>query len=105
MHEGQFVTYIVASHNLALYIGITQDLEKRVFEHKLGLCETFTAIHNCDRLVWFESFPDPHAAIRREKQLKGWTRARKLALIQERNPTCMDLSESWYTVDLPEWVN
>ena len=97
MHEGNFFTYIVASRNLVLYIGITRDLQKRIFEHKLKLLAGFTLTHDCNRLVWFESFPDPQAAIRREKQLKSWTRTKKIALIKRTNPTWMDLSETWYT--------
>jgi putative endonuclease len=94
MHEGNNFTYIVASRSLTLYIGMTRDLEKRVFEHKHKLHEGFTATYNCDRLVWFESFDSPGGAIRREKQLKGWTRKKKIALITAKNPTWIDLSET-----------
>ena len=83
MHEGSYFTYIVASRSLTLYIGVTGDLRKRLFEHKRKLHEGFTATYNCDRLVWFERFVDPGNAIAREKQLKGWTRAKKIALIRK----------------------
>jgi putative endonuclease len=104
MHEGNFFTYVVASRSLTLCIGITRDLEKRVFEHKCKLYEGFTATYNFDRLVWFESFADPRTAIRREKQLKGWTRAKKMALIKKMNPTWIDLSERWYTPEQLAWM-
>jgi putative endonuclease len=76
---------------------MTGDLDKRVFEHKMKLHEGFSANYNCNRLVWFERYAHAGAAIAREKQLKGWTRAKKIALIKESNPTWVDLSEKWYT--------
>lgn len=104
MHELYYYTYIVASRSLTLYIGMTRDLEKRVFEHKGKLHEGFSATYNCDRLVWFERFMGPQAAIAREKQLKGWTRAKKIALIRRSNPTWIDLSEEWYTPEQRVWL-
>jgi putative endonuclease len=104
MHEGCYFTYIVASRSLTLYIGITGDLRKRVFEHKRKLHEGFSATYNCNRLVWFERFNGPRAAIAREKQLKGWTRTKKIALIVSANPTWIDLSESWYTPEELTWM-
>ncbi len=104
MHEGNYFTYIVASRSLTLYIGITRDLEKRVFEHKRKLYEGFTSTYNCNRLVWFEGFADPRGAIRREKQLKGWTRSKKIALIKMTNPTWVDLSETWYSAEQLTWT-
>jgi putative endonuclease len=97
MNEGCYFTYIVASRSRTLYIGITGNLRKRVFEHKRKLHEGFSATYNCNRLVWFERFVGPNAAIAREKQLKGWTRAKKIALIASANPTWIDLSQKWYT--------
>ena len=104
MHTGGFYTYIVGSRSLTFYIGMTRDLEKRVFEHKCKLFEGFTATYNCDRLVWFESFGDPSSAIAREKQLKGWTRTKKIALIKRTNPTWIDLSEKWWTPEQLVWM-
>jgi putative endonuclease len=104
MHEGNYFTYIVASRGLTLYIGVTRDLEKRVFEHKRKLYEGFTATYNCNRLVWFDRFADPQNAIRREKQLKGWKRKKKIALITAKNPTWIDLSETWYTAEQLTWT-
>ncbi len=97
MERRVYFAYIVASRSLTLYIGMTGNLHKRVLEHKLKLHAGFSAVYNCDRLVWFERFEGPSAAIAREKQLKGWTRAKKIALIVRENPAWIDLSERWYT--------
>ena len=104
MHEGYFYTYIVASRSLTLYIGMTGDLEKRVFEHKVKLREGFSSRFNCNRLVWFERFVDPSNAIARENQLKRWRRDKKVALITKSNPTWVDLSEGWFTAEQLMWM-
>ena len=104
MDEELYFTYIAASRSLTLYIGVTSSLQKRMFEHKRKLHEGFTATYNCNRLVWFERFVDPSNAIAREKQLKGWTRAKKIALIKKTNPTWIDLSEKWYTPEELIWT-
>jgi putative endonuclease len=85
----------MASPSRTLYIGVTNNLERRVYEHQHKLNEGFTKRYNITRLVWFESTPNVEAAITREKQLKGWLRARKIALINEMNPDWRDLSEEW----------
>ena len=92
MREGDYFTYIVASRSRTLYIGITNNLVLRMHQHKQKLHVGFTAKYNCHRLVWFERFDGPIRAIAREKQLKGWTRAKKIALIEKANPTWEDLS-------------
>ena len=99
MDEKVYCTYIVASRSHTLYIGVTGDLLKRVFQHKQKTYEGFSAKYNCNRLVWFERFMGPTGAIAREKQLKGWIRAKKIALIEKSNPTWSDLSEGWYGID------
>ena len=99
MQENVYCTYIVASRSHTLYIGVTGDLSKRVFEHKQRKHEGFSAKYNCNRLIWFERHMSPEGAIAREKQLKGWIRAKKIALIEKSNPTWNDLSEGWYAVD------
>ncbi len=104
MHEGYYYTYIVASRSLTLYIGMTGDLEKRVFEHKVKLREGFSSKFNCNRLVWFERYVDPSNAIAREKQLKRWRREKKIALITKDNPTWVDLSEKWYSAEQTAWM-
>jgi len=99
MREGSYFTYIVASRSHTLYVGMTGDLHKRVFEHKGGAYGGFSSRYNCNRLVWFESFDDPRDAIDREKQLKGWRREKKIGLIEKANPTWQDLSAGWYDLD------
>lgn len=101
MDEKVYFTYIVASRSRTLYIGFTGDLYLRVLQHKRKLYEGFSANYHCNRLVWFERFIVPTSAIAREKQLKGWLRAKKIALIEKANPTWEDLSAGWYT---QEWL-
>jgi putative endonuclease len=76
-------------------VGVTNNLDRRVFEHKQKLIEGFTRKYDCDRLVWHEQWTFAQHAIHREKQLKGWTRARKIALIEEMNPRWTDLADGW----------
>ena len=90
-----FYVYIMASDHRTLYTGVTNDLEKRLFEHREGVTKGFTKKYNVHRLVYFEETEDPLAAIVREKQIKGWSRAKKVALIEGRNPQWEDLSASW----------
>ena len=72
-----------------------QQLEKRVWQHKNGFYEGFTSKYKLDRLVWYETWGNPGSAIRREKQIKGWKRTRKIALIVAMNPEWRDLSQEW----------
>ena len=88
-------TYITASRRRTLYIGVTNDLARRIYKHRNGLTPGFTRQYNVDRLVYFEPADSPISAIAREKQIKGWVRRRKIALIEESNPNWRDLSESW----------
>ncbi|HEX4155568.1 MAG TPA: GIY-YIG nuclease family protein [Acidobacteriaceae bacterium] len=94
---GEYVyVYILASSLKRLYIGVTSELEKRIWKHKNRVHpESFTARYRIDRLVYFERFGNVQAAIAREKELKGWLRVRKIALIVAENPTWRDLSEDW----------
>lgn len=87
-----YYIYIMASRSRVLYIGVTNDLARRVNEHKQSLIAGFTQTYRVTRLVYFEQFGDIRDAIAREKQIKGWVRARKLNLIEARNPTWEDLS-------------
>ena len=80
MHDGSYFTYIMASRSHTLYIGVTGDLRKRVFQHKWKEHDGFTTRYNCDRLVWFERHQDVRNAIAREKELKGRRRSKKIAL-------------------------
>jgi len=99
MQEHLYFTYIVASRSHTLYIGVTSNLHKRIFEHKWKEHPGFTESYNCDRLVWFESHQEVAKAITREKQLKGWRRDKKIALIEMANPAWLDLSRDWYDVE------
>jgi putative endonuclease len=93
--EREYFVYILASRSRVLYVGVTNDLERRLFEHKRKLIKGFTCKYDVDRLVYFESTPDVFAAITREKEIKGWRRSRKAALIESSNPHWMDLSLDW----------
>ena len=88
-----YYVYIMASRSRVLYTGVTNDLARRVHEHKRSLIPGFTSIYRVTRLVYFEEFTDVHDAIAREKQIKGWVRARKIRLIEQHNPTWEDRAE------------
>ena len=92
-----YTVYIIASKSRVIYIGMTNDLGRRVFEHKKGLLDGFSRQYRCHRLVYFESFDDVNNAINREKQIKRWRREKKVWLIERRNPTCEDLAAEWFT--------
>ena len=92
----RYYVYIVASLSGTLYIGITSNLERRMVEHKEGLVSGFTKQYGVTRLVYFEVYSDVHNAIRREKQLKGWRREKKIALIRAKNPSWKDLAKAWW---------
>ena len=79
-----------------LYIGVTNDLVRRMYEHKRKLKHGFSSRYNLSRLVYFEAFGDPYNAIVREKQLKGWLRVRKVALTERENREWNDLAALWY---------
>jgi putative endonuclease len=95
MPDRQFAVYILASRsNGTLYIGVTSNLLRRVWEHKEGFVEGFTKEHGVTRLVWFEPHENAGVAITREKQLKKWNRAWKIRLIEEMNPYWNDLYDA-----------
>ena len=91
----QYFVYILASPSRTLYTGVTNNLARRVYEHKHKLIPGFTSRYNVGLLVYFETFHTPQEAIAREKQIKGWVRRKKVALIEENNPSWEDLSEAW----------
>ena len=95
MKEHHYWVYIMASRSHNLYTGVTNNLGRRVRQHKSHEFEGFTARYNVDRLVWFAKYTNVRAAIAREKQLKGWVREKKIRLIESLNPTWQDLSEEW----------
>ena len=92
VHVKEFFIYILTNPSRTLYIGMTNDLERRVGEHREGKVPGFARRYGLKRLVYYERFPTAMAAIEREKQLKGWLRARKIALIEALNPEWKDLS-------------
>lgn len=89
-----YFVYIMASKTGTLYIGVTDDLRRRVLEHKMKLIKGFTEKYNIDRLVYFDEFHDIDQAIEIEKKLKGWTRQKKINLIKTINPPAKDLAEN-----------
>ncbi len=91
-----YCVYIVGSISGTLYIGMTGNLNKRAFEHKFHRVDGFTDKYDVERLLYWESYDDVHKAIGREKQLKGWLREKKIALIVSMNPQWLDLSKEWY---------
>ena len=94
--------YIMASRSRTLYIGVTSNLHQRVWRHKKGTFGGFTSKYRITRLVYYETFDLVVEAIPREKQLKRWSRSKKLWLINRQNPTWLDLAEHWYDpISLP----
>ncbi len=91
-----YSVYILTNRSKTLYVGVTNDLSRRVWEHKQGKGSEFCRRYKIDRLVYYESFDDVIRAINREKQIKGLLRIKKIQLIVEMNPTWRDLSEGWY---------
>jgi putative endonuclease len=88
----QYYVYIMTNKSRTLYTGVTNDLERRVHEHKLKLVPGFTSKYNITKLVYFEVTEDVLAALAREKQIKGWLRTKKITLIESVNPKWADLS-------------
>ena len=91
-----YYVYILTNKSKTLYTGVTNDLERRVYEHQNKLVPGFTRQYKISRLVFFEATPNVRAAISREKQIKGWTRQKKIALIESANPRWRDLSVDWF---------
>jgi putative endonuclease len=94
--EKKFYVYILTNHSGTLYTGVTNDLPRRIYEHKQFLVEGFAKRYKINRLVHFEEAMNAEAAIMREKQIKGWLRSKKVELIEEMNPGWKDLSDGWF---------
>jgi putative endonuclease len=90
-----YYVYIMTNKSRTFYTGLTNNLERRVYEHKHKLIEGFTKRYNITQLVYYEVFDDVRSAIVREKQVKDWRREKKIALIESMNPTWKDLSAEW----------
>ena len=95
MKSHNFYVYIMSNEWLTIYIGVTNSLERRVYQHKAGELPGFTKRHAIDRLVYYEHFTDIRIAIAREREIKGWKRFKKLKLIRSQNPEWKDLSLEW----------
>ena len=93
VRQYQYFVYIMTNKSVTLYTGVTNNLERRIYEHKHHLVKGFTSKYKIDKLVYFEETSDINAAISREKQIKGWLRKKKIALIESMNPGWKDLSE------------
>jgi putative endonuclease len=90
----QYCVYIMTNHSGTLHVGVTNDLSRRAAEHKAKIGSAFTKRYRMGRLLYFEQTSDVRSALERERQIKGWRRYRKLALIKERNPRWIDLARS-----------
>ena len=92
----EYFVYILTNKSRTLYTGVTGNIESRVFQHKHGQGSTFTSKYKITKLVYYEPFSKILDAIAREKQIKGWLRTKKIALIESMNPDWEDLSADWY---------
>ena len=92
----EYYIYIMTNKSRTLYTGITNSLKRRVYEHKHKLILGFTSKYKITQLVYFETTTNVKSAITREKQIKGWLRVKKIALIESTNPRWEDLSLGWY---------
>ena len=93
--EYRFFVYIMSSKSRRIYTGVTNNIERRVNQHKASEIEGFTQRYEINRLVHYETFQYVGNAIHREKEIKGWDRAKRVALIESENPTWEDLAEDW----------
>ena len=100
--QHNYWTHTMASVSRVIYVGVTDDLERRVSEHKQKVVEGFTKKYNCTKLVWLEEFREIRDAIVCEKRIKGLLRAKKIALIEEKNPYWKDLNENWCQAAMAE---
>ena len=99
MKNHQYYVYIMGSPGGVLYVGVTNDLEGRVWQHKNKVVDGFTKKYGCNELLYFEETTDVYAAIAREKQIKNWNRDKKEWLIRSKNPTWKNMSLKWYNQD------
>ena len=89
-----YFVYILTNKSNTLYVGVTNNLQKRIYEHKQKISDGFTARYNINKLIYFEEFKNIEEAISAEKRIKGWTRKKKLDLIKQLNPNFIDLEVS-----------
>ena len=105
MGNRAYCVYILSNASHRLYVGVTGDLERRIAEHKTKSLEGFSSRYNVTRLVHCEVFGDIRYAIAREKQIKGWLRSKKIALIEAKNPRWTDLAANWYAALKPRTLS
>lgn len=104
--NNRYYVYIMTNKSGTLYIGLTNNLKRRVYQHKNKKVEGFTKKYNINKLIYFEVFGDIYSAIAREKTTKGWLRKKKIELIKSSNPDWRDLSPDWYEWNLyPQMIN
>ena len=96
MTPRHYFVYILTSRSRILYVGVTNDLKRRLYEHKEGLVPGFTRRYRVHTFVYYETTTDVESAIAREKQIKHWRREKKIALIESTNPDWKDLAEDWF---------
>ena len=96
LRKKTYFVYILTNHSGTLYVGVTNDLLRRVDEHKKGLLPGFTRKYRLTRLIYYEETNEISTAICREKEIKGWLRKKKISLVESINPEWKDLSEGWY---------
>ena len=99
-HRRYWVYALTNKPNGTLYVGVTNSIERRMWEHKTGAVTGFTKQYGLKRLVYFEEYRDVTEAISREKEIKGWLRVKKAALIRKDNPLWRDLAEDWHHVQM-----
>ncbi len=92
----QYYVYMMSNRSRTLYVGVTNDLERRVYDHKSGISEGFTKRYKMNRLVYFDATSNVEGAITREKEIKEWRRSKKIDLIEAGNPGWKNLSDGWY---------
>ena len=95
-----YYVYIMTSQTGTLYTGVTSDLRKRIYQHKNKLVEGFTKKYDITRLAYYEETSDIKTSLNREKEIKGWRRSKKIALIESINPTWKDLAQDWFDEEI-----
>jgi len=90
--KSSYWVYILTNQSNTLYIGMTNDITRRIYEHKNKLISGFTKTYNINKLIYFEEYDNPNDAIAREKQLKNWSRSKKITLIKKRNPNFVEIT-------------
>ncbi|SRR6266550_9072325 len=104
MPRDQYFVYIMTNTSRTLYTGVTNDLVRRVYEHKNKIIPGFPSRYNISQLVYFEETSDVQTALAREKEIKGWRRAKKTRLVDSTNPKWLDLSSAWFKDEIPRFA-